>query len=103
MYQKSGIITPVYKSGEKSDISNYRPICILSTISKIFEKCVKETLLSFLQKYNLFNNRSVWVSPERGTNDARFHHITRISKKNLDDGRPVVAVYFDTYERHLTL
>lgn len=41
---KIGIITPIYKNGDKTNITNYRPVCILSTISKIFEKCVSKKL-----------------------------------------------------------
>lgn len=35
---KLSLITPLYKSGDKSDVVNYRPISILSAISKVFEK-----------------------------------------------------------------
>ena len=30
-------VLPIYKGGEKSDPSNYRPISILSTVSKIWK------------------------------------------------------------------
>ena len=30
-------IVPVYKSGDKNDLNNYRPISILPSLSKIFE------------------------------------------------------------------
>ena len=37
-------IVPVYKSGDKNDLNNYRPISILSSLSKIFEKnCIHQT------------------------------------------------------------
>ena len=33
-------IVLIYKSGDKSDVSNYRPISILSPISKILKKLI---------------------------------------------------------------
>ena len=33
-------VTPVYKSGKKSDVCNYRPISILSAASKVFERII---------------------------------------------------------------
>jgi hypothetical protein len=43
-------VIPVYKKGDKSDITNYRPISILPTIEKVFEKCV------FNVVYNITKN-----------------------------------------------
>ena len=44
---KCANIAPSYKGGSKSDPSNYRPISILPTISKIFEKHVNMHLMNF--------------------------------------------------------
>ena len=33
-------ITPVFKKGSRSDIDNYRPISVLSSFSKLFEKAM---------------------------------------------------------------
>ena len=39
---KSAIVTPILKSGDLTSLSNYRPISILLTASKIAEKWVAE-------------------------------------------------------------
>ena len=52
---KNAKIYPIYKGGQKSDPSNYRPILILPTISKIFERHVNKHLMNYLNKYNLIH------------------------------------------------
>ena len=42
-------ITPIYKSGAKDDTNNYRPISILSVLSKLYEKIAHDQLIDFLQ------------------------------------------------------
>ena len=41
-------VCPVYKSGDKEDITNYRPISILPCFSKIFEKIIHARLSSYI-------------------------------------------------------
>ncbi|MEW8545919.1 MAG: endonuclease/exonuclease/phosphatase family protein, partial [Candidatus Thiodiazotropha sp.] len=48
-------VFPIYKGGTKLDPSNYRPISILPTISKIFEKHINSHLMGFLNKYKLIH------------------------------------------------
>lgn len=48
-------IYPIHKSGPKSDPTNYRPISILPTISKIFEKHINKHLMAYLNKYKLIH------------------------------------------------
>ena len=48
-------VFPIFENGSKSDPSNYRPISILPTISKIFEKHVNKHLLGYLNKYKLIH------------------------------------------------
>ncbi len=50
---KEAVITNLYKSGSRSDPSNYHPISVLSTVRKIFERWVHDQLYSYLDKYNL--------------------------------------------------
>ena len=33
-------VVPLYKKSDKTDVSNYRPVSILSIISKVFERVI---------------------------------------------------------------
>ena len=52
---KDAKVIPVFKSGDPNDPTNYRPISILSTLSKPLEKHLKTKLHSHFNKYNLFH------------------------------------------------
>lgn len=41
-------ITPVFKSGGRSAVANYRPISLLCCISKVLERLVYDNILSML-------------------------------------------------------
>ena len=45
---KRANIVPVYKKGNKEDVTNYRPISLLSLVSKIAERCVFAPFYSFI-------------------------------------------------------
>ena len=45
---KSAEVVPIHKTEAKSDISNYRPISLISNIAKIFEKIMYNRLYSYL-------------------------------------------------------
>ena len=50
---KKAKIKPLYKSGSKKDMLNFRQISILPQISKCFEKIIKFHLTDFLNKYSI--------------------------------------------------
>ena len=49
-------VVPVGHIGERSTAKNYRPVSLLSVISKIFEKLVNDVLVDHLEKCGLFSN-----------------------------------------------
>ena len=50
---KQARVSPIHKSGPKDDGDNYRPISILSTLSKIIERHIHDHLYNYLCEYNL--------------------------------------------------
>lgn len=38
-------ITPIFKSGDKTDCGNYRPVSVISAVAKIFEKLFMDNYL----------------------------------------------------------
>ena len=55
-------VTPIYKSGDKSVQLNYRPISVLPVISKIYERHIHVSSLSWLQKFRLLiENQSAYL------------------------------------------
>ena len=53
---KCAIVTPIHKKGNLHDMANYRPLAILPTISKVFEKLINEQLYDYLQMNNTLHD-----------------------------------------------
>ena len=47
---KIGVVSPIFKAGDKTDKNNYRPITILPIVSKILEKWVVKLLTEHLNE-----------------------------------------------------
>ena len=50
---KCAKVTALFKQGDKTDKDNYRPISILSTVSKVIERAVHSQLYGYLDSNNL--------------------------------------------------
>ena len=50
-------ITPIFKSGEREVVSNYRYISVLSCFSKILERIMYNRLYSFIVENNVLYNK----------------------------------------------
>ncbi|KAI8480722.1 hypothetical protein Bbelb_415600 [Branchiostoma belcheri] len=50
---KTAQITPIYKSGNRTNVANYRPVSVLSVTSKVMEKLVAKQVSCYMSKNNL--------------------------------------------------
>jgi len=48
-------VSPVFKAGDKGSMRNYRPLSVLPTIAKVFEKLVHLQLYAYLQEHNILH------------------------------------------------
>lgn len=91
---KISIITPIHKSGDKTLISNYRPISLISNFSKIFEKCLKERLTEFLKTNNVLHKNQFAFIEGMGTCDAMYE-VTKEITNSLDKNKKCIGVFLD--------
>ena len=61
---KTAEVVPVYKAGDKNEVTNYRPISILSIFSKILEKLVHTRTLLFLKCHSVLTPTQYGFRPK---------------------------------------
>lgn len=89
---KQAYITPIHKGGSSSLIMNYRPICILNTIAKVFERLVHNAIYDFVSPLLDRTQHGFVRGKSTLTNLAVYaDHLS----SNLDDGLEVHSIYTD--------
>ena len=89
---KDALVVPVYKRGDRSQLTNYRPISLLSTVGKVCERVVYNKLYRF--------RTSILSDHQSGfrKKDATVMHLTRLVQlwsEALDHSEYVGIVFFD--------
>jgi len=93
-YLKSGNITPLHKKDSKLLASNFRPISLLSNISKIFEKLIHKRLYSYLEKNNIIYDFQFGFRKGHSTNHALIT-LTEAIRSALDSNEYAVGIFLD--------
>ena len=79
-------VIPVFKNiGSPLEVSNYRPISLLSNIDKIYEKTMHSCLMGFLENRNLIYARQFGFCKRHSTVHALIDIVKRV-KKCFDNG-----------------
>ena len=72
-------VQPIYKNEDQTVIKNDRPISLLPSISKVFEKIICNQLYSFLQKQNIIYKSQYGFRREHSTEFATLELIDRVN------------------------
>ena len=71
-------VIPVFKSGDKQIFSNYRPISLLSSLSKLLEKVVARQVEGFLRVNNILYSHQYGFRKKHGTSHPVLHFLHNI-------------------------
>ena len=84
---KCAKIIPLHKSGSRYTTNNYRPISLLSTISKVFEKLLYVRLEKFLSRNNEITcTKHQFAFCQGYSTDMAIAGLYSMLQRNNDDG-----------------
>lgn len=74
-------VVPIFKSGDRDEVSNFRPISLLPVLSKILEKIIANQLSRYLEINHLISDSQHGFRPKLSTETA----LLKISDKIYDN------------------
>ena len=101
-------VIPIFKKGSHTSLNNYRPISILSSINKIFEKIIYSRLTKYIDKFQLLYKYQYGFRKNHSTDHALTELVDQIrfsiDKKQMTCGIFVdLSKAFDTVNHQILL
>lgn len=87
-------VIPIFKSGDKHDSGNYRPVSLTSICSRLLESIVKEQLMNHMEDNNLFTEHQFGFRSGYSC-VTQLLHIFEEWSKAIDDHHVVDVIYLD--------
>ena len=87
-------VIPIFKSEDKQDISNYRPISILSFFSKVFEKTMHNHLINFIDANKILYTYQFGFRKSHFTNHAIISLVEKVNNA-MNSGKISIGVFLD--------
>ena len=87
-------VVPLYKSGDKSLLSNYRPLSVLPVFSKFLEKVVYNLLIRFFDKYEILYNNQYGFRKKHSTSLALLYLRDKITSA-IDERKHTINIFLD--------
>jgi len=87
-------VVPIYKNGGRDLLNNYRPISLLTSLSKVFEKVIFNRLYKFLDLKDIFDPRQFGFRPKHSTTDAILT-LTNDILRALEEKDYALAIFCD--------
>ena len=87
-------VIPIYKNGEATKCTNYRPISILSLLNNIFEKLLYKRFYEYLEKFEILYQYQYGFRKGHSTGHALVELIDKI-RNSIDDGEMTCGIFVD--------
>ena len=87
-------IIPIFKSGAKNSLNNYRPISLLPAFSKLLEKIVAQKLVKFLDKYNIIHEHQYGFRKKHSTIHPILHLLNYIADSSDKPSKDITLGLF---------
>ena len=74
---KAAHITPIFKKGDVSVLTNYRPISVTPTFAKVFERLLLNQFVEHHEKFALLNKKQFGFQSRKSSTDAVLYFIEK--------------------------
>jgi hypothetical protein len=91
---KYSVITPLHTKGDKNNVSNYIPVSLLTSFSKIFERIIYNRLITHCTSNNIFTYSQFGFRKKLSTDKAAYKLINDILAA-LNNKQIVGGMFFD--------
>ena len=91
---KSAYVSPIFKKGDKSKASNYRPISLTSIVCKVIEHIIHSQIINHFDKHNLLTNRQFGFRKGRSCESQLLLTVDDLAR-GLRDGEQIDAILLD--------
>ena len=91
---KTAKVIPIYKAGDTQIMSNYRPVSVLPTLSKVYEKIVYKRLNSFLSKHNILTPYQFGFRQNMSTSLALTYFVDQVNQ-GIENKQYNVGLFID--------
>ena len=91
---KSAIVSPVQKSKNSSELTNFRPISDLPAFSKILERVICDQLISHFLNFNQLSDFQSGFRASHSPQDVLLH-VVDDWRRAIDDGKFIAAGFLD--------
>ena len=87
-------VVPVFKSGDRRSLSNYRPISVLPIFSKVLERVVYNRLLSYMDKFHILIDNQFGFRKDHSASLALLQLYDKISLA-IDQSEFTIGIFLD--------
>ena len=99
-------VTPIYKTGDKNDFGNYRPISVLPCFSKMLERIMYKRLYNHLSQNHMLYPKQFGFQKSHSTEHAIIQLTDQLNssfeKNNFKLGVFIdLSKAFDTVDHHI--
>ena len=95
-------VMPLYKKNEKNLFCNYRPVSILSSVSKVFEKIMHNQIYEHFEKLNILYPNQYGFRKNHSTEYAAMELVERIINE-MDKNNMPINIFMDLSKAFDTL
>jgi hypothetical protein len=91
----------LFKKGNRENVANYRPISLLTSFSKVFEKVICRRILTHVNNNNILVNKQFGFQSKLSTEKATYNLINEILEA-LNNKTEVGGIFFDLEKAFLS-